>query len=74
MNSLYLEQERWRSVDEIAIYLGVSKESIYRWAEKGSIPCHKVGKQWKFKTKEIDSWVFSGASSKNQNLKSVENT
>jgi len=53
--------ERWLSVDEIAAYLGVSKESIYRWAEKRKMPSHKLGRQWKFKVFEVDEWMKSGA-------------
>ena len=49
--------ERWLSVEEISIHLGVSKETIYRWAEKRKMPSHKVGRQWKFKVSEVDSWV-----------------
>lgn len=52
--------EPWLSVEEIAAHLGVSKESIYRWLEKGRIPAHRVGKLWKFKTSEVDKWVRSG--------------
>lgn len=51
---------KWLSVVEIADYLGVSKESIYRWVEKGTIPAHRLGKFWKFKTDEVDSWIKSG--------------
>ncbi len=32
--NLSAEAERWLSVEEIAHHIGVSKESIYRWAEK----------------------------------------
>ncbi|MBK8202616.1 MAG: helix-turn-helix domain-containing protein [Bdellovibrionales bacterium] len=52
--------ERWLSVDEIAHHLGVSKESIYRWAEAGKIPANKVGRQWRFKVSEVDAWVKAG--------------
>ena len=52
--------DRWLSVEEIAKYLGVSKESIYRWLESKNMPAHKVGRQWKFKVEEVDSWVTSG--------------
>ncbi len=52
--------ERWLSVDEIAEHLGVSKETVYRWLEKGKIPAHRVGKLWKFKASEVDEWVFRG--------------
>lgn len=58
------ELERWLSVDEIAFHLGVSKESIYRWAEKGKMPAHKLGRQWKFKASEVDRWVVSDKSNK----------
>lgn len=52
--------DRWLSVQEIAHYLGISKETIYRWLEKGKIPAHKIGKQWKFKVSEVDEWVLRG--------------
>lgn len=52
--------DRWLSVQEIASYLGISKETVYRWLEKRKIPAHRVGKLWKFKTDEIDKWVFEG--------------
>lgn len=59
------ESERWLSVEEIAKHLGVSKETIYRWVEKGRIPSHKVGRQWKFKVSEVDEWVISGGAKEN---------
>jgi excisionase family DNA binding protein len=56
--------DRWLSVQEIAQYLGISKETIYRWVESDKIPAHKVGKQWKFQVSEVDSWIKSGEASK----------
>jgi excisionase family DNA binding protein len=52
--------ERWLSLAEIAAYLGVSKDSVYRWLEQRRMPAHKVGRQWKFKAAEVDAWVRSG--------------
>ena len=52
--------EPWLSVEEIAAHLGISKETVYRWLEKGRVPAHRVGKLWKFKTAEVDEWVRSG--------------
>ncbi len=51
--------ERWLSVEEIAFHLGVSKESIYRWAENGKMPAHKLGRQWKFKASIVDDWMMN---------------
>lgn len=56
--------DRWLSVQEIAQYLGISKETIYRWVESDKIPAHKVGKQWKFQVSEVNSWIKSGKASK----------
>lgn len=61
------EPERWLSVEEIGKHLGVSKETIYRWVEKGKIPSHKVGRQWKFKVSEVDEWVFTGGAKEQEN-------
>ena len=52
--------EKWLSVEEIADHLGISKETVYRWLEKGKIPAHRVGKLWKFRPSEVDEWVLKG--------------
>jgi excisionase family DNA binding protein len=58
-----VKTERWLSVEEISLHLGVSRETIYRWAEKQKMPAHKVGRQWKFKVSEVDAWVLNGDAS-----------
>lgn len=52
--------DRWMSVEEIAGYLGVSKDTVYGWIAKRDMPAHKVGRLWKFKSGEVDSWVRAG--------------
>lgn len=50
--------DRWLSVTEIAKYLGVSKETMYRIIESKTLPAHKIGKLWKFKVSEIDQAIM----------------
>lgn len=50
----------WMNVREVASYLGISKETIYRRLETGSIPSHRLGKLYRFEKSEIDEWVKSG--------------
>jgi len=52
--------DRWLSVDEIAEYLGVAKDTIYTWVTAKGMPGHKVGRFWKFKKDDVDSWVRDG--------------
>jgi excisionase family DNA binding protein len=53
-------EDRWLSVDEIAAYLGVSRDTVYAWVSRKHMPGHKVGRFWKFKRDEIDAWVRAG--------------
>ena len=52
-----MAEDRWLSVEEIAAYLGVKRETIYAWLSKKRMPAHKVGRLWKFKRSEVDEWV-----------------
>ena len=52
--------DRWFSVDEIAEYLGVSRDTVYAWLNKREMPGHKVGRLWEFKRVEVDAWVWAG--------------
>ena len=62
--------EPWFSVEEIARHLGVSKETIYRWLERKTVPAHRMGKLWKFKASEVDEWVKAGGAA--ERLSEVE--
>ncbi|MDD8020088.1 MAG: helix-turn-helix domain-containing protein [Acidobacteriota bacterium] len=48
---------KWLTLEQIAEYLQMSKSSIYKMAQGGKIPAYKVGRQWRFKEEEIDTWV-----------------
>lgn len=55
-----ITSDRWLSVDEIAAYLGVKRDTIYKWIERKKMPAHKVGSLWKFRKEEVDGWVREG--------------
>ena len=63
---------RWLSVDEIAEYLGISKDTVYAWVTTKGMPGHKVGRLWKFKCDEVDAWVMSGGASERNDRKEGE--
>lgn len=59
-------EDRYLSVDEIAEYLGIKKDTVYKWVAAKRIPAHKVGRLWKFKKAEVDDWIKGdGADARN---------
>lgn len=54
--------DKWIGIEEAAIYLDVTKDTIRNLIKKTDIPAHKIGKLWKFKRSELDAWVKSGNS------------
>lgn len=53
-------EDRRLSVEEIAEYLDVSRDTAYRWLSKKGLPGHRIGRLWKFKREEVDEWVRAG--------------
>jgi len=53
-------EDRWLSVDEIGIYLGVKRDTVYKWIREKRLPANKIGRLWKFKKAEVDEWVRKG--------------
>ncbi len=46
-------------------YLGISADSLYRYASEGMVPAFKLGNRWRFKRSLLDAWMVeqSGAGS-----------
>jgi len=53
-------EDRWLSVDEIAAYLGIKRDTVYKWIAEKQMPGRKIGRLWKFRKEEVDEWVRSG--------------
>jgi excisionase family DNA binding protein len=45
------------TLDEVAAYLRLSKDTVYRMAQSGKIPASKAGSQWRFRQSEVDAWL-----------------
>ncbi len=39
-------------------YLGISGDTLYRYASEGSIPAFKLGNRWRFKRSLVDAWML----------------
>ena len=59
--------DRWLSVEEISAYLGIKRETLYKWLAEKEMPAHKVGRLWKFRKDEVDEWVRTGEADSRKN-------
>jgi excisionase family DNA binding protein len=56
-------EDRWLSGEEISVYLGFTKDTVYKWLSEKKLPAHKVGRLWKFKKEDVDVWVKAQSNS-----------
>lgn len=49
-------------VDEIGDYLGLKRDTVCKWISEKGMPAHKIGRLWKFKKDEVDTWGRDGLS------------
>jgi excisionase family DNA binding protein len=54
-------EEKFLSVDDICKYLGIGRDTIYKWIADKGLPAYRLGRLWKFKKKEVDEWAEKNA-------------
>ena len=45
------------TIAELAVYLKLSRSTLYHLARAGRVPGVKVGRHWRFHREAIDRWV-----------------
>ncbi len=50
------------SLEQVAEYLNIDKFTVYRLIAQKQLPAFKVGNQWRFKRKMIESWLMRNSS------------
>ncbi len=38
-------------------YLGISPDTLYKYASDGFVPAFKLGNRWRFKRSRLDEWM-----------------
>ncbi len=52
-----VETREVMDIREASEYLGVSRETLYKYAYEERIPAFKLGNRWKFKKTVLDRWM-----------------
>jgi excisionase family DNA binding protein len=57
--------EVFLTTEEVLEYLQVNLRTVYRLIKAGKIPAVRVGRQWRFRKRDIDAWLDSQRSRAN---------
>jgi excisionase family DNA binding protein len=54
-----MADEGFLTTDDVLEYLQVNLRTVYRLIKAGRIPAIRVGRQWRFRKRDIDAWLES---------------
>ena len=46
--------------EDVAAYLGVGTVTVWRWCREGSLPCLKIGREWRIRREALESFLKRG--------------
>ena len=56
-NLLVPEIREVMDIRQASDYLGISPDTLYKYASEGFIPAFKLGNRWRFKLSRMDEWM-----------------
>ena len=59
MATNFPNDEIFLTTEEVLEYLQVNLRTVYRLIKAGKIPAVRVGRQWRFRKRDIDAWLDS---------------
>jgi excisionase family DNA binding protein len=54
-----MADEGFLTTEEVLAYLQVNLRTVYRLIKAGKLPALRVGRQWRFRKRDIDAWLES---------------
>lgn len=58
-----MTDENFLTTEEVMDYLQVNLRTVYRLVKAGKIPAVRIGRQWRFRRKDLDVWLRTVRSS-----------
>jgi excisionase family DNA binding protein len=66
------EQREVMDIRQAADYLGISPDTLYKYASEGFVPAFKLGNRWRFKRSRLNDWMDQQSSGGNMPVARVE--
>ena len=59
-------------IRQAADYLGISPDTLYKYASENFIPAFKLGNRWRFKKSRLDDWMDLQSGAHSAEVKEVK--
>jgi excisionase family DNA binding protein len=56
-NLLVPEVREVMDIRQASDYLGISPDTLYKYASEGFVPAFKLGNRWRFKRSRLNGWI-----------------
>ena len=56
-------------VREASAYLGVSRDTLYKYLSEERIPAFKLGNRWRFKKTVLDEWMAAESNAAGESVR-----
>ncbi|HZC19537.1 MAG TPA: helix-turn-helix domain-containing protein, partial [Rubrobacteraceae bacterium] len=53
----FAQGKKLLDVEDVAEFLGVQETTVQRWCREGSLPCMKIGKEWRLRREALDEFL-----------------
>jgi excisionase family DNA binding protein len=60
-----IEPREVLDIRQAADYLGISADTLYKYASEGFVPAFKLGNRWRFKRSRLNDWMDQQSSGGN---------
>jgi excisionase family DNA binding protein len=57
MSAVEREVREVMDIRQASDYLGISPDTLYKYAADGFVPAFKLGNRWRFKLSRLDEWM-----------------
>lgn len=64
-----MADNKFMTIEELAVYLRLTEQKLYKLSQRGRIPAYKFGREWRFKKDRIDEWIEEQEVSRKRNKK-----
>jgi excisionase family DNA binding protein len=71
-NLLMTEVREVMDIRQASDYLGISPDTLYKYASEAFVPAFKLGNRWRFKRSRLDEWMDHQSNQQAQQLDPTE--